>query len=308
MAIHKKNTGLGRGLNAIFDTEDIIVKKSSPNQDIERNVPKSGEIAQVALTEIEANSAQPRKNFDDELLGELADSIKTLGIIQPITLRERDGGKYTIISGERRFRASKIAGLTHLPAYIRKVDDSTMLEMALVENIQREELSSMEIAFTLSRLIDECGVTQEELATKIGKKRSTVSNYIRLLKLPAAVQLSLSENIISMGHAKAIMSIEDEDSQIELLKKIVKQHLSVRQAESLAKAINEASSNTTSKDDVEIEYPESYSRLVEHLEGFFNQEISIKKNTKGVGKIIIGFDGDSEIEDIISKFERLNKI
>ncbi len=302
MVAIKRSIGLGRGLNAIFDTEDIVIKGNITKESI-----TTGDgIDDIAIDEIVANSAQPRKLFDDNLLVELADSIKALGVIQPITLRKEEGGKYTIISGERRHRASKIAGLTHIPAYIRKVDDNTMLEMALVENIQREELTSMEIALTLNRLIEECDITQEELANKVGKKRSTISNYIRLLKLPAEVQLSISEGVISMGHAKAIMSVEGVKKQITLLKKIVEHHLSVRQTEEFAKKMMAVEDvEEQKKQSTEEEYPDSYSQLVEHLEMFFNQEISIKKSSKGSGKIVIGFNSDTEIEEIIQKFATL---
>lgn len=295
MSTLNKPQRLGRGLNAIFDTEDILIKDKP-------SVAKSN-ISEIELSKIEPNQSQPRRIFDQELIEELSESIKSLGLIQPITLREESDGKYTIISGERRYRASKIAGLTSVPAYVRSVDDNTMLEMALVENIQREELNSIEIAFTLNRLVEECGITQEQLAERVGKKRSTVSNYIRLLRLPAEIQLSLNENLISMGHAKAIMGLESKAQQITLLKRIVKNHLSVRQAEEMAKDIcKEKQEKQKITDD---EFPESYTRLVEHLEKFFNQEISIKRSAKGDGKIVIGFKNDNEVKDILAKFEKL---
>lgn len=295
MSITSKPQRLGRGLNAIFDTDDILIKDKPSGA--------KSNISEIELSKIEPNQSQPRRTFDQELLEELSESIKSLGLIQPITLREENDGKYTIISGERRFRASKLAGLTSVPAYVRSVDDNTMLEMALVENIQREELNSIEIAFTLNRLIEECGITQEQLADRVGKKRSTVSNYIRLLRLPAEIQLSLNENLISMGHAKAIMSLDEKTQQIALLKRIVKNHLSVRQAEEMAKEISkEKQEKQKIADD---EFPESYTRLVEYLEKFFSQEISIKKSAKGDGKIVIGFKNDDEVREILSKFEKL---
>lgn len=295
MSITSKPQRLGRGLNAIFDTDDILIKDKPSSA--------KSNISEIELSKIEPNQSQPRRTFDQELLEELSESIKSLGLIQPITLREENDGKYTIISGERRFRASKLAGLTSVPAYVRSVDDNTMLEMALVENIQREELNSIEIAFTLNRLIEECGITQEQLADRVGKKRSTVSNYIRLLRLPAEIQLSLNENLISMGHAKAIMSLDEKTQQIALLKRIVKNHLSVRQAEEMAKEISkEKQEKQKIADD---EFPESYTRLVEYLEKFFSQEISIKKSSKGDGKIVIGFKNDDEVREILSKFEKL---
>ncbi len=291
-----KSKRLGRGLDAIFNTEDIVIKDKTPKQ--------KSNICEVDLSKIEPNSSQPRQSFDEELLSELADSIRTLGLIQPITLRDKGDDKFEIISGERRFRASKLAGLNSIPAYIRTVDSNTMLEMALVENIQREELTPVEIAITLNRLIEECSITQEKLSERIGKKRSTIANYLRLLKLPAEIQLSLNENIISMGHAKAIMTLEHRDRQISLLKKIVKNSLSVRQTEQIAKEMMQ--DKEPKKQIIDEEYPESYTRLVERLEGFFSQEISIKKSPKGDGKIVIGFKNDEEIDAILAKFETIS--
>ncbi|MEG1634876.1 MAG: ParB/RepB/Spo0J family partition protein [Rikenellaceae bacterium] len=295
MSTTNKPQRLGRGLNAIFDTEDIVIS--------DKPISAKSNISEIELSKIEPNQSQPRQTFDQELINELAESIKSLGLIQPITLRENGDDKYTIISGERRFRASKLAGLTSVPAYVRSVDDNTMLEMALVENIQREELNSIEIAFTLNRLMEECGITQEQLAERVGKKRSTISNYIRLLKLPAEIQLSLNENLISMGHAKAIMSLEGTAQQIALLKRIVKHHLSVRQTEEMVKSMMEEKREKQKITD--DEYPESYTRLVEYLEKFFSQEISIKKSAKGDGKIVIGFKNDDDVKEILSKFEKL---
>ncbi|MFI3314433.1 MAG: ParB/RepB/Spo0J family partition protein [Rikenellaceae bacterium] len=303
MASNNKPQRLGRGLNAIFDTEDLLLKNNTPQQ--------KSNICEVDINNITPNTAQPRQVFNQELIEELAESIKALGVIQPITLRDSGDGKYIIISGERRYRASKLAGLERVPAYIRKVDDTTMLEMSLVENIQRENLNSIEVAFTLNRLIEECGVTQEKLSERVGKKRSTISNYIRLLKLPAEIQLSLNENIITMGHAKAIMSIEDNAQQIALLKQIVKSHLSVRQSEDLAKQIAENALITlpeTSEKEEVTSQPANHIKLISCLESMLNQKISIKQNAKGKGKIVIDFKNEQEINEILSKLESLSEL
>ena len=296
MSVKNKPKGLGRGLNAIFDVGDIVVKN---------DFAANSSIDEIELSKIIPNPNQPRTMFDEEQISELAESIRSLGLVQPLTLRKEDNGTYTIISGERRYRASKKAGLERVPAYIRTVDDNTMLEMALVENIQRQDLNAIEIAFSLQRLMEECNITQEALADRVGKKRSPVSNYIRLLKLPAEIQLALQNDIISMGHAKALINIESKAKQVSLLKRIVKHNLSVRQTEEAVKALS--SQVKKEKPMVDEEYPESYTRLVEHLEKFFNQEISIKKGPKGDGKIVIGFHDDAEIEKILSKFEHLTE-
>ena len=280
--------GLGRGLDALFGD---LAPKTKP----------MSEMAEIAIADIEPNPLQPRRTFDEEALHELAASISQLGVIQPITLRRRADGKYTIISGERRWRASQIAGLEHLPAYIREVDDENLHAMALVENIQRQDLNAIEIALSMQRLIDECGLTQDALAEKVGKRRSTVANYMRLLRLADPVQLAVKEGVISMGHAKAIASLEQPKQQVAAVKKIVKSNLSVRQTEDYVRTILEgkgAKGNSLSDE----EYPESYTRLVEYLEQFFSQNIAIKRTKSGGGKITIGFDSDSDIDRFIEKF------
>lgn len=285
----KQQKGLGRGLDAIFGN-DIIDAKLKP----------MSQMAEIEITEIIPNPTQPRTQFDEEALDELADSIRQLGIIQPITVKKGDGSKYIIISGERRWRAAQRADLKSLPAYIREVDDENLHAMALVENIQRQDLNAIEIALGLQRLVDECHLTQDALSEKVGKKRSTVSNYMRLLKLPAEVQLALKEGLISMGHAKAIAGVSEE-SQLRLLKKCIKKGLSVRQAEELARILNEGDSKASLSTEDE-EYPESYLQLVEQLEKVFSQEISIKRSKRGGGKIVIGFDNDADIERFIEQF------
>ncbi|MBQ8308117.1 MAG: ParB/RepB/Spo0J family partition protein [Alistipes sp.] len=285
-----KQKGLGRGLDAIFGTDKPTAILRPMN-----------EMAEISIEEIIPNPTQPRTAFDEEALEELASSIRQLGVIQPITLRKRNNeGKYIIISGERRWRAAQRAGLQVLPAYIREVDDENLHAMALVENIQRQDLNAIEIALGMQRLIEECHLTQDSLSEKVGKKRSTVANYMRLLKLPSEVQLALKEGLISMGHAKAIAGVEPE-KQLRLLKRCIKKALSVRQAEELARQMNEAIEAPTVRPEEE-EYPESYSRLVEALERVFSQEIGIKRVKSGGGRITIDFTDDAEIERFIERF------
>ena len=256
-------------------------------------------MAEISIDQIIPNPTQPRTEFDEEALEELADSIRQLGIIQPITLSKGDDGRYIIISGERRWRAAQRAELKTLPAYIREVDDEQLHAMALVENIQREDLNAIEIALGMQRLIEECHLTQEALSERVGKKRSSVANYLRLLKLPAEVQLAIKEGLISMGHAKAIAGAEGEN-QLKVLKKCLKKALSVRQTEELVRQLSTKVEQTTTPTDEE-EYPESYLRLVERLEQLFSSEIAIKRSKNGGGKITIGFADDAEIEQFISR-------
>jgi len=287
----KKQKGLGRGLDAIFGTEKIDLKAAPMSKMLEIEVEK-----------ITPNPTQPRTEFDEEALDELADSIRQLGIIQPITVRKAEDEKYIIISGERRWRAAQRADLKHLPAYVREVDDENLHAMALVENIQRQDLNAIEIALGMQRLLEECNLTQDALSEKVGKKRSSVANYLRLLKLPNEVQLALKEGLISMGHAKAIAGAPEEE-QVRLVKKCIKKALSVRQIEELVRAMNEAQTKPI-RESEEEEYPESYSRLVERLEQLFTSEIAIKRSKSGGGKITIGFTSDEEIEQIIARLSK----
>ena len=291
---NNKPMGLGRGLGALLDLDlpnDIVSNNNNPS------------IIDLSLDLIYANDKQPRTIFDETLIEELAVSIRALGVIQPITVKEEGDGRYQIISGERRYRASKMSGLDNIPAYIRKVNDEQIFEMALVENIQREDLNAMEVADGLNRLIEECGITHDSLSKRIGKNRSTISNYIRLIKSPPEVQIALKSNLISMGHARALLSINSLKKQISLLKKIIKDGLSVRQIEKIVKEVNQPK---PVEPKLEQEYPAVYIELVEHLEKFFNQEISIKKGNNGAGKIVIDFKDDNEINSILKKFEKIN--
>ncbi len=286
----KQPKGLGRGLDAIFGGEAM---------DLDVRLKPMSRMAEIDIRDIVPNPSQPRTQFDEEALGELADSIRQLGVIQPVTVRKDDNGKYIIISGERRWRAAQQAGLTSLPAYIREVDDETLYAMALVENIQRQDLNAIEIALGMQRLIDECHLTQEALSERVGKKRSSVSNYLRLLKLPNEVQLALKEGLISMGHAKAIAGAPDAQ-QLRLLKRCIRKGLSVRQIEDLVRAGAEQAESRAAAE--EEEYPESYSRLVEQLEPYFSENISIKRAKNGGGRIVIEFGDDAEIDRFIERF------
>lgn len=277
-------------MDAIFGSDPIDAK-----------LKPMSEMAEIQIADIIPNPTQPRTQFDEAALDELADSIRQLGVIQPVTVKKTENGKFIIISGERRWRAAQKADLKALPAYIREVDDENLHAMALVENIQRQDLNAIEIALGLQRLIDECRLTQDALSEKVGKKRSSISNYLRLLKLPDEVQLALKEGIISMGHAKAIAGAP-ADLQIRVLKKCVKKELSVRQAEELVRSMVEAPAKNSAKE--EEEYPESYSRLVELLEPCFSQEIAIKRTKNGGGKIVIGFADDKDIERFIENFPK----
>ena len=286
-----KQKGLGRGLDALFGGN--IEVKAKPME----------AMSEIKLSDIIPNPTQPRTEFDEEALEELAESIRQLGLIQPITVK-RDGEKYIIISGERRWRASEKAGLEAIPAYIREVDDTTLHAMALVENIQREDLNAIEISLGMQRLVEECGLTQEALAERLGKKRSTVANYLRLLNLPEEVQLAIKGGIISMGHAKALAAIDSKAKQLSMLKRCVKNNLSVRQLEELVRLSAEKKQKAATPI-VDEEYPESYSRLVEYLEKFFSQDIAIKRAKSGGGKLVIDFTSDADIDKFIKKFAKL---
>ena len=287
----QKKRGLGRGLDAIFGA-DIATQQSTP----------MSEMAEIALTDIEPNPLQPRSVFDEESLGELSASIAHLGVIQPITLKRNGRNKYIIISGERRWRASQMAGLATIPAYIREVDDQNLHAMALVENIQRQDLNAIEIALGMQRLIDECGLTQEAMADKVGKKRSTISNYMRLLSLPAEIQLALKEGIISMGHAKAIAGLTPE-LQLKALKKCIKKALSVRQMEQLAHSLSETKPTPNINDDDEL--PEAYTLLIDELERVLSENISIKRTKSGGSRITIECANDKDVNRLIERLKRV---
>ena len=288
-----KQKGLGRGLSAILEMESYA-----------EELPAVSRMEEIDIESIIPNPKQPRTIFDDDALEELADSIATLGLIQPITVRREADGKYIIISGERRWRASKLAGRKTIPAYIREADDKELHEMALVENIQRQDLNAMEIAISLQRLIDECGVTQETVAQRVGKKRSTVANYLRLMSMCPEVQAALKGNLITMGHAKAIAAAAEE-AQPSIVKKVIKKELSVRATEQLVKKLAEG--KTTAEATAEEEFPEIYTRAVEQLSKLVGEEIKIKRSADGSGKIIIGFASDQQIQSLVERLEKLGK-
>jgi ParB family chromosome partitioning protein len=286
-----KRNALGRGLGALIDDSEVGT-----------NLPVSNE---VPINEIEANPFQPRINFDEAALQELATSIKELGIIQPITLRKLSEDKYQIIAGERRFRAAKIAGLTKIPSFIREAGDETMLELALVENIQREDLDAIEVALSYQRLIEECKLTQELLSDKVGKKRSTISNYLRLLKLPALVQKAIREQEITMGHARALVNIPDPETQIMIYRQVVKYDFSVRKTEEIVRKIGDEAGETNTPKKA-VTFPNEYSELKNHLNKYFNSNIGFKINEFCKGKIEIPFKDSKELERIIGIFDKLN--
>ena len=275
--------------------------------DEERNLihDKLSKGIEIPIDHISTNPFQPRTKFDDETLEELAESIRQIGIIQPITIRETHDGNYQLITGERRLRAARIAGINRIPAYIRGAHDNDLLEMALVENIQREDLDAIEIAISFQRLIDECNLTQEDLSQRVGKKRATISNYIRLLKLPAEIQLGIREKKISMGHARAIVNIEDPKEQLDLYFKIVRTDLSVRKVEELVRKLTEKKEESEISDSQRTSLPHTYEELKNHLSEFFNTSVDFKRNNKGAGKIVIPFVSDDDLERIIAIFDSL---
>jgi ParB family chromosome partitioning protein len=290
----KKNS-LGRGLGA-------LIEEAEPEVVAVRSVTGGTEID---IDLVEANPFQPRTVFDQEALDELASSIKEMGVIQPITVRETERGRYQLITGERRFRAARMAGLTHIPAYIRTANDQGMLEMALVENIQREDLNAVDIAISYQRLVEECNLTQEDLSLRVGKKRATVSNYLRLLKLPAEIQIGLRDNRISMGHARSLAAIEDPRDQLKLFYQIIEKELSVRKAEELARKLESDLIRKSRELSLPQETPQPYEALKNQLAEFFNTNILLQRSTNGKGKIVIPFRSDDELERIIGIFDRL---
>jgi ParB family transcriptional regulator, chromosome partitioning protein len=294
MDMSKKNA-LGRGLGALIDgvEKEILEKKVEANMDI-------------SVDSIEANPFQPRTTFDEQALEELATSIKKLGVVQPLTVRENGAGKYQLIAGERRLRAARIAGLTHVPAYIRTADDQAMLELALVENIQREDLDAVEVAISFQRLVEECKLTQEQLSDRVGKQRSTVANYLRLLRLPAEIQLGIRKKQLMMGHARTLVNIDDPKKQIKVYYQIVDGELSVRQSEELVRQLQSEKTKDPEKLEKKKKINDDFSRLSDHLHKIFEAKVNFRINENGKGKIVIQFDDQDEMERILSVFDRLN--
>ena len=295
-----KRNALGRGLSALLENANTDI---TSNKKLEGDVKVVGAIANIEISSIETNPFQPRTNFEEDALNELASSIKEHGIIQPITVRKLGYDKYQLISGERRFRASQIAGLTSVPAYIRIANDQAMLEMALVENIQRENLDAIEVAISYKRLIDECSLTQEQLSQKVSKQRSTITNYLRLLKLPVEIQLAIRNNDISMGHARALINIENQDKQLDIYQQIILNNLSVRECEDLARGakseLNIASTGTIDKKSTKGNLSFEQLKVVDDLRAVFNTKVNINRENNGKGKIVIPFKSDNDLKRIL---------
>ncbi len=290
----KRKNALGRGLGALLNDSPINKANLPRKASIE---PRSS-INEILIEYIEVNPFQPRTHFDEEALNELKDSIKTQGIIQPITVRKMGVNSYQLISGERRLQASKLGGLTKIPAYIRLADDQQMLELALIENIQRENLNSIEIALSYQRLISECNLKQEELGDRVGKKRSTVTNYLRLLKLPPDVQAGIRDGKISMGHARALIGIENIDSLLLIFKKVIQEELSVRKTEELVRLLTSEGVDKTSKTEVKSISPE-IQKLQSELSSHFGSKIQIKADNKTKGEIKIPFVSTQDLNRIL---------
>jgi len=291
-----KKSPLGRGLGALIEgvEKEVLEKK------VEANL-------QIDINSIDGNPFQPRTRFDSQSLEELAASIRQVGIVVPLTVRETGEGRYQLIAGESRLRAARMAGLTHVPAYIRTADDTAMLEMALVENIQREDLDAIEVAITYQRLIEECSLTQEQLSDRVGKQRSTVANYMRLLRLPAEIQLGIRNRNLSMGHARTLVNIEDPNKQINVFYHIIEEDLSVRATEELVRHLQ----GTNFRDPVKVEKRKrlstEYEELSRQLSSLFGSEVQFRINEKGRGKIVIPFGDTDEMERIIALLDKLNR-
>jgi ParB family chromosome partitioning protein len=270
----------------------------------------SSSIGEIELSKIQPNPEQPRAMFDEETLEELAASIRSLGIIQPITVKELSSDNYKIISGERRYRAALMAGLTTIPAYIKTAADENVVEMALIENIQREDLNSIEIALAFQKLIDNYGLTQEQLSERVGKKRTTISNYLRLLKLPAEIQMSLKDRKIDMGHARALVTVDDPELQLALYEQILEGNLSVRMVEEMVRRDKSGEEPLERKDGTQPPsrapmLPEEYKILKNHLSHFFNTKVQLTYNRNGKGKISISFSSEEDLERLIGLFDKL---
>ncbi len=291
-----KKPALGRGLGALLQNPDTDITLSSTGEDIANIV---GAVSSILIENIEANPFQPRTQFEKDALVELANSIKELGIIQPITVRKLGYGKFQLISGERRFRASQIAELKEIPAFIRIANDQEMLEMALVENIQRQDLDALEVAFSYQKLIEECNLTQEKLSERVGKKRSTVANYLRLLKLPAEIQLAIRTKEISMGHARALINLEEEKKQVAITRRIIKEGLSVRQVEEIVKGKKSEEKVSDTKKEIPSELSSLHQKIAADLSDFLRTNVQLQSNSKGTGKLIVPFTSEKELERII---------
>jgi ParB family transcriptional regulator, chromosome partitioning protein len=287
-----RKNALGRGLGALIEDNEPRPFRGDDT------------LFEIDVEKIQTNPFQPRKNFEEESLQELASSIRELGIIQPITVRKIADNSYQLITGERRLRAAKIAGLAAIPAFVRTADDQGMLEMALVENIQREDLDSIEVAVSYQRLIEECNLTQENLSDRVGKKRSTISNYLRLLKLPAEIQLGLRQKKLTMGHARTLINVEDPGIQLALFHQILTNELSVRQVEDLVRKLNQPETEQPKK--ATPAASPDYDALREHLRKYFGVKVEFTRNEQGKGKIVIPFASNEDLDRIIGVLDKLN--
>ncbi|WP_100627581.1 ParB/RepB/Spo0J family partition protein [Algoriphagus formosus] len=295
---NRKKSALGRGLGALL--QDSPAKNKG--EEILPEVQKTG-IFELELSQIQVNPFQPRTHFDKEALEELAESIRVQGIIQPITVRKLDQNEYQLISGERRFQASKLAGLEKIPAYVRTANDQQMLEMALIENIQRENLNALEIAQSYQRLLAECNLKQEELGDRVGKNRTTVNNYLRLLKLPPSIQAAIRDQKLSMGHARALINVEDIDKQLAIFKKAIDEELSVRKVEALVKALNEAQPSKKEKPELDPVKKYELNKLQQRLASHFGTKVALKSDPKNRGEIKIPFHSASDLNRILEILE-----
>ncbi len=305
----KQQRGLGKGIGALLGGENEFAPFRQPvgyvNKEVvgQRPSQDTSDILRIPVDMIEPNPYQPRMNFDHEALEELADSIRTLGLIQPITVRRTSENRYQIISGERRFRACRQAGMDMIPAYIRDTNDQGMLEMAIVENIQRENLDPIEVAMSYQRLIEECNLTQEQMAVRVGKKRASVTNYLRLLKLPAKIQHDLKVGLLSVGHAKVLLGIEDLKLQEYLCDLVIKEDLSVRQLEDKIKKLTEQKKADPQE---EQDLPDEYFKVLEIVGKYFENNISLKRSGNGKGSMTIHFGSDDEVKRFLKALEDSN--
>ena len=293
----KRKSGLGKGLGALLENSDTDITSSSPSL----RAPSTGSVSKISVEDIEANPFQPRTEFEKEALVDLANSIKEHGIIQPITVRKLGYGKYQLISGERRFQASKIAGLETIPAYVRTADDQQMLEMALIENIQRENLNAMEIALSYQRLLEECDLKQEQLGDRVGKNRTTVNNYLRLLRLPPDIQAGIRDKEISMGHARAIVNVDNIDQQLHIYKKIINEELSVRKVEQLVRDLMSSSSDKPSTEKKGSTQHRNYEvqQVQQKLSSHFGTRVGLRADGQFRGEIKIPFVSTEDLNRIL---------
>ena len=290
----KNRKALGRGLDSILQSPETDITSKDISGDF-----VAGAIAEIDIDLIETNPFQPRTEFDETALRELAQSIKEQGVIQPVTVRKLGYNKYQLISGERRLRASKMAGLTKIPVFIRVANDEQMLELALIENIHRENLNAIEVAISYQRLIDECNMTQEEVSEKVGKSRSAVANFLRLLKLPAEVQIAIRDGHITMGHARALININDKEEQLKLLQQIIMDEMNVRQTEELA----EKAKNPEAKERKQTNFiPEHFKSSIKKLSQTLNTKVKVKRDIKGHGSVVIDFKDEAEFDRIMELF------